>query len=80
MIFSAAGAKFEDCTLKLGMVITETSRDVNEDDYKAWLEIKPKTTFGYLPILEIKTPDGQPFLKHWPYVKFVTFPFSFLNR
>lgn len=83
MIFSAAGAKFEDCTIKLGMVITETSRDVNQDDYKAWLEIKPQTAFGYLPILEVKTPDGQTATISETLAickELFIFPFSFINR
>jgi len=38
------------------MKITETSREMNPVH---WLAVKPLTPFGQLPVLEIKSDDGQ---------------------
>lgn len=58
-MFSAADVNYEDFTLPLKMEITETSRDVDPEDYMVWLELKSKTPFGHLPILDVKAPDGK---------------------
>lgn len=59
MMFSTADVIYEDFTLPLKTEITETSRDVDPEDYNIWLELKSKTPFGHLPILDVKAPDGK---------------------
>ena len=59
MMFSAAGVKYEEHNFQLRMELTETSREINQEDGMAWHMAKPNYIFGYLPVLDIKTADGH---------------------